>query len=70
MAGENASQDGFRNSPAILILHFAERGCVRSTSRSDAYAELLGVLRACCGWSGQHSRVPAQNEDFAEMDLS
>ena len=43
--------------------HFAERGCVQSTSRSTWCAESLGIMRTCCGWSERHSRAPGQNEN-------
>ena len=36
----------------------AERGCVRSTSRSMSDISSVVLIRACCGWVCDHSRAP------------
>ena len=43
--------------------HFADRGCVRSTSRSAWTRKNAWRSVECCGWSGRHSRAPGQNEN-------
>ena len=46
-----------------------ERGCVRSTSRSDWRERHIEVvsprlrIRGCCGWSFGHSRAPGKCRD-------
>jgi hypothetical protein len=53
-----------KNSPlGYSNSHFAERGCVRSTSRSTRACQTAGIVRACCGWSRRHSRAQGQIEN-------
>ena len=33
-----------------------------ASAAARPYVESLGTVRACCGWSGRHSRAPGQNE--------
>ena len=47
--------------PAILIMRSA--AVCEAPAAAREYAEPLGVVPTCCGWSGRHSRAPSHNEN-------
>jgi hypothetical protein len=53
-----------RKKPAILILGSA--AVCKAPAAARGYAEMLGVVLTCCGWSRRHSRAPGHNENYWE----
>jgi hypothetical protein len=52
----STSLAGFWVFSAILILRSA--AVCEASAAARGYAERLGIVRSCCGWSGRHSRAP------------